>query len=64
MINADGKRFLDEGKNFRNYTYAQYGAKVLEQPHFAWQVFDNKVKDLLYDEYFFEDAHLWRQILL
>lgn len=58
MINADGKRFLDEGKNFRNYTYAQYGARVLEQPgHFAWQVFDNKVKDLLYDEYFFSDAH-------
>ena len=55
MINANGKRFLDEGKNFRNYTYAQYGAKVLEQPgHFAWQIFDNKVKDLLYDEYFFE----------
>ena len=25
MINANGKRFLDEGKNFRNYTYAQYG---------------------------------------
>ena len=58
MINANGKRFLDEGKNFRNYTYAQYGAKVLEQPgHFAWQIFDNKVKDLLYDEYFFDDAH-------
>ena len=27
MINANGKRFLDEGKNFRNYTYAQYGRK-------------------------------------
>ncbi len=58
MINAHGKRFVDEGKNFRNYTYAQYGARVLEQPgHFAWQIFDNKVKNLLYDEYFFEDAH-------
>ena len=58
MINADGKRFLDEGKNFRNYTYAQYGARVLEQPgHFAWQIFDNKVKNFLYDEYFFHDAH-------
>ena len=58
MVNAKGKRFLDEGKNFRNYTYAQYGAKVLEQPgHFAWQIFDNKVKNLLYDEYFFDDAY-------
>ena len=57
MINAHGKRFLDEGINFRNYTYAQYGRKVLEQPeHFAWQIFDNKVMDLLYEEYRFHDA--------
>ena len=58
MINAKGKRFLDEGKNFRNYTYAQYGKKVLDQPgHFAWQIFDSKVFDLLYEEYTFHDAH-------
>ncbi len=58
MINAKGQRFLDEGKNFRNYTYAQYGRKVLEQPgHFAWQIFDSKVFDLLYEEYRFHDAH-------
>ena len=58
MINAKGHRFLDEGKNFRNYTYAQYGRKVLEQPgHFAWQIFDSKVFDLLYEEYRFHDAH-------
>jgi len=25
-INADGKRFVDEGADFRNYTYAKYGA--------------------------------------
>ena len=58
MVNAKGLRFLDEGKNFRNYTYAQYGRKVLEQPdHFAWQIFDSKVFDLLYEEYRFHDAH-------
>ena len=58
MINANGKRFLDEGKNFRNYTYAQYGKRVLDQPgHFAWQIFDSKVFDLLYEEYTFHDAH-------
>ena len=58
MINAKGQRFLDEGKNFRNYTYAQYGRKVLEQPgHFAWQIFDSKVLNLLYEEYRFHDAH-------
>ncbi len=58
MLNAHGERFVDEGVNFRNYTYAQYGRAVLEQPgHFAWQVFDAKVLDLLYAEYHFHDAH-------
>ncbi|MEM8743521.1 MAG: FAD-dependent tricarballylate dehydrogenase TcuA [Pseudomonadota bacterium] len=58
MLNAEGQRFVDEGINFRNYTYAQFGRAVLEQPgHFAWQVFDAKVFDLLYEEYRFKDAH-------
>lgn len=58
MLNAHGDRFVDEGANFRNYTYAQYGAAILEQPgQFAWQVFDSKVFDLLYGEYRFHDAH-------
>ena len=57
MLNAHGRRFVDEGINFRNYTYAQFGRAVLEQPeHFAWQIFDSKVFDLLYEEYRFEDA--------
>jgi len=52
LINAAGKRFIDEGADFRNYTYAKYGRVVLEQPgQFAWQVFDRKVKHLLRDEY-------------
>ncbi len=52
LINAAGKRFVDEGADFRNYTYAKYGRVVLEQPgQFAWQVFDQKVKHLLRDEY-------------
>lgn len=52
MVNARGKRFVDEGADFRNYTYAKYGREVLAQPgHFAWQVFDAKVLHLLRDEY-------------
>jgi tricarballylate dehydrogenase len=52
LINANGKRFVDEGADFRNYTYAKYGRVVLEQPgQFAWQVFDGKVKHLQRDEY-------------
>jgi len=57
MLNANGERFVDEGINFRNYTYAQFGKAILDQPgNFAWQIFDNKVTDLLYDEYNFWDA--------
>jgi tricarballylate dehydrogenase len=52
MLNAEGRRFVDEGADFRNYTYAKYGRVILNQPgHFAWQVFDAKVKHLLRDEY-------------
>jgi tricarballylate dehydrogenase len=52
MLNAEGRRFVDEGADFRNYTYAKYGRVILGQPgHFAWQVFDQKVKPLLRDEY-------------
>src|SRR5499433_1779560 len=52
MINATGRRFVDEGADFRNYTYAKYGRVILEQPgQFAWQIFDQKVKHLQRDEY-------------
>ena len=47
-----GQRFVDEGADFRNYTYAKYGRVILEQPdQFAWQIFDQKVKHLQRDEY-------------
>ena len=52
MVNALGKRFVDEGADFRNYTYAKYGRVILAQPQqFAWQIFDAKVTHLLRDEY-------------
>jgi len=52
LINNEGRRFLDEGADFRNYTYAKYGRVMLEQPGLgAWQIFDAKVAHLLRDEY-------------
>jgi tricarballylate dehydrogenase len=52
LINADGKRFVDEGADFHSFTYAKYGGAVLQQPgQFAWQVFDSKVTKLLRSEY-------------
>jgi len=51
-LNAAGRRFVDEGADFRNYTYAKYGRVILAQPgQFAWQIFDAKVKSQLRDEY-------------
>ncbi len=52
VLNQDGQRFVDEGADFRNYTYARYGREVLRQPgQFAWQVFDARVAHLLRPEY-------------
>jgi tricarballylate dehydrogenase len=52
LINAEGKRFVDEGIDFHSFTYAKYGGEVLRQPgQFAWQVFDAKVTKLLRSEY-------------
>ncbi|HYH43590.1 MAG TPA: FAD-dependent tricarballylate dehydrogenase TcuA [Burkholderiales bacterium] len=52
MVNANGERFVDEGADFRNFTYAKYGVEVLKQPGmFAWQIFDSKVNHLLRHEY-------------
>ncbi|KAF9640116.1 hypothetical protein BFW01_g11922 [Lasiodiplodia theobromae] len=31
MVNVDGERFVDEGVDFRNYTYARFGKAVLGQ---------------------------------
>ncbi len=57
MLNTDGNRFVDEGADFRNYTYAKYGARILEQKgQFAWQIFDRKVMHLLRDEYRIKQA--------
>ncbi len=52
MVNAHGKRFVDEGADLRNYTYAKYGRVVLEQPgSYAWHVFDTQSEHLLHEEY-------------
>jgi tricarballylate dehydrogenase len=52
MVNLDGNRYLDEGADFRNYTYVTYGRALLTQPQgLGFQIFDDKVKHLLRDEY-------------
>jgi tricarballylate dehydrogenase len=52
MVNVNGQRFVDEGADIRNYTYAKYGREVLKQPQrAAFQLFDGKVMENLRDEY-------------
>src|SRR5215470_8372506 len=52
MVNVHGERFVDEGADFRNYTYAKYGREILRQPRrLAFQIFDQKVVPLLREEY-------------
>jgi len=52
MVNGEGKRFVDEGADLRNYTYAKYGRVVLGQPgSYAWHIFDAQVDHLLHEEY-------------
>ncbi|CAK1365246.1 unnamed protein product [Cercospora beticola] len=43
MLNAEGSRFVDEGVDLRNYTYAKFGRAILEQPQgIAFQVWDRE----------------------
>ena len=57
IVNINGERFLDEGYDFRNYTYVTYGRALLTQPQgLAFQIFDEKVKHLLRDEYWIPQA--------
>ncbi|HET8570022.1 MAG TPA: FAD-dependent tricarballylate dehydrogenase TcuA [Candidatus Limnocylindria bacterium] len=52
VVNREGRRFIDEGADFRNYTYAKYGREILRQPgRQAFQIFDKKTIPLLRDEY-------------
>ncbi|WP_053384504.1 FAD-dependent tricarballylate dehydrogenase TcuA [Leucobacter celer] len=51
IVNRNGERFLDEGEDFRNYTYAKYGKVILQQPgSVAWQVFDAALRPMLRTE--------------
>jgi tricarballylate dehydrogenase len=51
VVNRRGERFLDEGADFRNYTYAKYGREILRQPGgVAFQLFDAQTRPLLRPE--------------
>ncbi|HKU47449.1 MAG TPA: FAD-dependent tricarballylate dehydrogenase TcuA, partial [Burkholderiales bacterium] len=52
IVNLDGERFVDEGADYRNHTYAKYGREVMKQPkRTAVQIFDAKTIAMVRDEY-------------
>jgi tricarballylate dehydrogenase len=52
VVNKRGERFVDEGADYRNHTYAKYGREVMKQPQrMAVQIFDAKTIGMVRDEY-------------
>jgi tricarballylate dehydrogenase len=44
IVNTDGKRFLDEGEDWRPFTYTKFAHQVIRQPQrMAFQVIDSKM---------------------
>jgi len=52
VVNLRGERFVDEGADYRNHTYAKYGREIMRQPQrTAIQIFDGKTIGMVRDEY-------------
>jgi tricarballylate dehydrogenase len=52
MVNINCKRFVDEGEDYRNLTYAKFGRDIMNQPRrTAIQIFDQQTVAMLRDEY-------------
>ena len=52
IVNLDGKRFVDEGENYRNLTYVKFGREIMNQRRrTAIQIFDQQTVAMLRDEY-------------
>ncbi|OCL05957.1 FAD/NAD(P)-binding domain-containing protein [Glonium stellatum] len=57
MFNVDGVRFVDEGLDMRNYTYAKFGREILHQPEsIAFQVWDANGTSWLRSEEYADDV--------
>lgn len=57
MINTAGQRFVDEGIDMRNYTYAKFGREILKQPDsVCFQVWDADGTSWLRKEEYADDV--------
>jgi tricarballylate dehydrogenase len=52
MVNRDARRFIDEGMDFKSYSYTVMGPAILRQPGgIAYQIFDQQTVDRLEARY-------------
>jgi tricarballylate dehydrogenase len=52
MVNQDAKRFIDEGMDFKSYSYTVMGPEILRQPGgIAYQIFDQQTVERLEARY-------------
>jgi hypothetical protein len=57
MLNVLGNRFVDEGFDLRNYTYAMFGKEILKQLHgIAFQIWDSEGSKWLRKEEYSDDV--------
>jgi succinate dehydrogenase/fumarate reductase flavoprotein subunit len=57
MVNTVGKRFVDEGFDLRNFTYAVFGREILKQPQgIAFQIWDSDGAKLLRKEEYADEV--------
>ncbi len=55
LVNTLGLRFIDEGEDYHNFTYAKTGAVIMQQPQgIVYQVYDAKTIPMLYENYAFQ----------
>lgn len=48
IVNHEGRRFVDEGEDTRDHTYAKFGRRIFEQPyHEAFIIVDSSRVDLM-----------------
>jgi tricarballylate dehydrogenase len=52
MVNRDAQRFIDEGMDFKSYSYTVMGPEILRQPGgIAYQIFDQQTVERLETRY-------------
>ncbi|KAF2963719.1 hypothetical protein GQX73_g9852 [Xylaria multiplex] len=57
MVNVEGRRFVDEGFDLRNFTYAIFGREILKQPQgIAFQIWDASGSKWLREEEYADDV--------